>query len=449
MKKFENLNLSNDLLKAIKGLGFKTTTPIQAQAIPEVMNGHDVVGLASTGTGKTAAFGLPAIEKIDPNNKNVQVIVLCPTRELAMQVASEMNKFLKFKRKISALAIYGGQPIGKQIGALRRGAQVVIGTPGRTLDHLERRTLSLRHVKMVVLDEADEMLKMGFRQDIEAILNKTPDQKQTTLFSATMSPEILKLTKVYQNDPKVIKVAQKKVSAPTVKQLFFKVDMADKKQAFVHLLNEYQPELSIVFCNTRRKVDKVAKNLKNKGYLVEGIHGDIKQTKRDRIMSKFRKRKINILVATDVAARGIDVSNVEMVVNYEIPRDVESYVHRIGRTGRAGKTGRALSLVSRPEFRRLKDIQRYTKTDIPVQDLFLKTENVSKKDAVERQVSLKSKPFCKKMEKRVNKILSSVRKSMDYDEMPEYNRIMDKFVDNKRMLKGVAAALLKMVVEVE
>lgn len=361
---FDQLKLSPEILKAVAYLGFKTTTPIQSQAIPDVLEGRDVVGLASTGTGKTAAFMLPAIEKINPISYATQVLVLCPTRELAIQVATETNKFLKFKKDLFAVPIYGGQPIAKQIAHLRRGAQIVIGTPGRVLDHLDRRTLSLSLVKLVVLDEADEMLNMGFRADIEKILQGTQPNRQTLLFSATMSNDVLRLTQRYQKNPKQIRVEPEKQNVSAIEQICFDVEAPAKQDALRLLLDQYNPYLSIVFCNTKHKVDKVARMLQKNGYLAEGIHGDIRQSKRDAIMGRFRSNRTAILVATDVAARGIDVANIDIVFNYEIPKDVESYVHRIGRTGRAGKTGKAMSLVSREDQRKINDIRRHTKAQL-------------------------------------------------------------------------------------
>ena len=362
--KFEELNLSKELLKAISDIGFKHTTPIQSKSIPEIILGKDIIGQASTGTGKTAAFGLPAIEKIDEELKAVQVIVLCPTRELAIQVSSEMNKFLKYKNNISALPIYGGQPIQIQLFALRKCPKIIIGTPGRTLDHIERGSLKLDKVKMVILDEADEMLDMGFRIDIQQILKCTPNNRQTVLFAATMSREILNLTKKFQINPIMIKVVNEELSANMIEQSYFDIEQSRKTKLLAQLLTEHNPRLSIVFCNTRRNVDAVCNDLRAHGFCSAAIHGDIRQSKRDSIMNKFRNEKVNILVATDVAARGIDVSNVEVVFNYEIPRERESYVHRIGRTGRAGKTGKAISFVSRTEFGKLRDIMRYTNSDI-------------------------------------------------------------------------------------
>ncbi|MBD3231401.1 DEAD/DEAH box helicase [Candidatus Dependentiae bacterium] len=439
--KFEELNLSKEVLKSISKMGFQNTTPIQAQAIPEIILGRDLIGQASTGTGKTAAFSLPAIEKIDVKNKSVQVLILCPTRELAIQVGVEINKFLKHKKGIKALAVYGGQPINKQIFGLQRGVQIVIGTPGRTMDHIKRGTLQLDQLKLLVLDEADEMLNMGFRPDIEKILKFIPQKRQTVFFSATMSPEILKLTKRYQNNPKIIKVKKDKNIPTDINQIYFDVDVNKKTDALMDLININNPKLAIVFCNTKRKVDQITKILSHTGYRASGIHGDIKQTKRDKIMSKFRSGKINILVATDVAARGIDVPNIDIIFNYQLPEDAEIYVHRIGRTGRAGKAGTALSLISRKELYLLRNIKRYTKIDIIEQQL----PNSNKSNiSFSPQINI---PNYKYLEKRAHQIFGRIKISLDEDELSGYLKIMNKFIDNNSSSSNVAAALLKMIID--
>ena len=470
--KFEELNLSASLLKTVLEMGFEQATPIQAQAIPEVLAGHDIIGQASTGTGKTAAFGLPAIDKIDLQNPAIQTLILCPTRELAMQVAVEINKFLKYKNNIFALPIYGGQPINQQLFALRRRPKIIIGTPGRVLDHIQRRTLRLDKVKMVVLDEADEMLNMGFREDIERILQEIPKDRQTLLFSATMSSDILGLTKRYQKNPKYIKVAQQKLDVSAVEQVYFNVGMLKKVNILMQLLDTYNPKLSIVFCNTRRKVDEVSKTLRARGYLADGIHGDIRQVKRDRIMGSFRKGRIQILVATDVAARGIDVANIEIVFNFEIPRDVESYVHRIGRTGRAGKTGKALSLISGREFGLLRDIKRFTRTDIiqkqiptstspktpttspltsPTRSpLTSPTKSPTTNDNKPLEPNKVVLPYSENLlEEKAGHVFGRVKRSIDKGKLVSYLSIVNKLVGNKHSSADVAAALLKIVIETE
>ncbi|MCK4651111.1 DEAD/DEAH box helicase [Candidatus Babeliales bacterium] len=449
--KFEELNLSKELLKAVSDMGFEQTTPIQSKSIPEIILGNDVIGQASTGTGKTAAFGLPAIEKIDEELRAVQVLVLCPTRELAIQVSSEMNKFLKYKKNILVLPVYGGQPIQRQLFGLRRGPKIVVGTPGRTLDHIERGTLRLNKVKMVILDEADKMLDMGFRQDIEQILKWTLNNRQTVLFSATMSPDILRLTKRYQKNPKIIKVMQEKLDVAAIEQSYFDVEPSKKTDVLMQLLDLYNPKLSIVFCNTKRKVDAVYKILRAKGYLSAGIHGDIRQSKRDTIMSKFRNGSIKILVATDVAARGIDVANIEIIFNYGIPRERESYVHRIGRTGRAGKFGKAISLVSRIEFGRLRDIMRYTNTDIERKKVknLSDIEFISKdKKEIKHDTFTNTRNIIKKQDKLFGRINNHIRRTRK-EELSQYLLMMNNLVDNDNSLKNVSAALLKMVVEAE
>ena len=361
---FEQLKLSNEMLMAIADLGYEEATPIQAQAIPLLLEGRDVIGQAQTGTGKTAAFGIPAIERLDPKSKKPQVLVLCPTRELAIQVAGEISKLLKYFKGVYELPIYGGQPIDRQIRGLRRGAQIIIGTPGRMLDHLNRRTISLDDIKTVILDEADEMLNMGFRPDIEKILNRISRDRQTVMFSATMSEAVLKLARTYQQAPETVRVVHEKLTVPSITQEYFEVTGQQRMELLGRLIDHYNPSLAIVFCNTKRRVDNVAEKLASRGYLAVGIHGGLTQRQRDSVMKKFRSGTADILVATDVAARGIDVGNVEVVFNFDMPNDEEYYVHRIGRTGRAGKGGRACSFVMHRDLEVLMGIEAYTKTKI-------------------------------------------------------------------------------------
>ena len=356
--KFEDLPISDEIKRSIAEIGFEEPSPIQAQSIPVILSGKDVIGQAQTGTGKTAAFSIPILEKVDPNNKHLQAIVLCPTRELAIQVSKEIRKLGKFKSGIKTLPVYGGQPIDRQIKALKSGVQVVIGTPGRVIDHINRKTLKLDDVKMVVLDEADEMLDMGFREDIELILNQTPIERQTTFFSATMPKEILELTKLYQHEPEIIKVVRKELTVPNIKQFYIETRRANKLEVLCRLIDVYNPKLSVVFCNTKRGSDELVSELQARGYFADALHGDLKQTQRDIVMDKFRQGTIDILVATDVAARGIDVDDVDMVFNYDLPQDEEYYVHRIGRTGRAGREGVSFSFVYGKEMRKMRDIER-------------------------------------------------------------------------------------------
>lgn len=352
------------IFRAVTDMGFEAASPIQAQAIPVQMEGRDVVGQAQTGTGKTAAFGIPLLQKIDPNSKKLQAIALCPTRELAIQVADEVRRLAKYMHGIKVLPIYGGQDIVRQIRGLKDGTQIVIGTPGRVMDHMRRKTIRCEHIHTVIMDEADEMLNMGFLEDMETILSQLPQERQTVMFSATMPMEIQNIAKRFQKDPVTVKVVKKELTVPKVTQYYYEVKPKTKVEVMCRLLDMYAPKLSIAFCNTKRQVDELVQDLQGRGYFAEGLHGDLKQMQRDRVMSSFRSGATEILVATDVAARGIDVDDVEAVFNYDIPQDDEYYVHRIGRTGRAGKDGIAFSLVVGKEVYKLRDIQRYCKTKI-------------------------------------------------------------------------------------
>lgn len=361
---FNSLPLSEETLKAIEDMGFINASPIQAEAIPFLLEGRDVIGQAQTGTGKTAAFGIPIIENLDPQEKKIQALILCPTRELALQVSEEIKKLAKYKRHINLLAVYGGDPIDKQIKALKRGVSIVVGTPGRVIDHIKRGTLILNEVKTIVLDEADEMLDMGFREDIESILEELPEERQTVFFSATMAKPIMALTKKYQNSPELIKVVKNELTVASIEQYYYEIKSGLKVEVMTRLINQNDLKLMLVFCNTKRKVDEVVEELQQKGFSVEGLHGDMNQNQRNRVMAKFRSGSVTILVATDVAARGIDVNNVDAVFNYDFPLDPEYYVHRIGRTGRAGKSGKSFSFIWGKEKHRLRDVEKYTKVQI-------------------------------------------------------------------------------------
>ncbi len=363
-KTFADLNISEDLLRAVTDMGFVTPSPIQAEGIPPILAGRDVIGQAQTGTGKTAAFGIPALELIDISDRSVQVLVLCPTRELALQVADEIKKLAKYKRGLRVEAIYGGDSIERQIRSLKTGVHIVIGTPGRVMDHMDRNTLKLDNVKMMILDEADEMLDMGFREDIESILQDMPEERQTILFSATMSKPILNITQKFQKNPVLVKVVKKELTNDNIEQVYFEVKPKAKVEVMARLIDLYDLKLMLVFCNTKRKVDEVVEDLLLRGYQAEGLHGDLRQQQRNNVMSKFRSGVTSILVATDVAARGIDVDDVDAVINFDVPLDQEYYVHRIGRTGRAGKKGRAFTFVARDERYRFRDIQTYTKSKV-------------------------------------------------------------------------------------
>jgi len=349
-------------LRAVTELGFEYMTPIQERAIPMLMEGIDVIGQAQTGTGKTAAFGIPMLQQMDPSNRNLQGMILCPTRELAIQAAEELRKFSKYMHGIKMVPIYGGQDITRQIKALKGGAQIIVGTPGRVMDHMRRHTIKLVDVKMVVLDEADEMLNMGFREDMETILSEITQEHQTALFSATMPQAILDITDKYQKNAMLIRVTKKELTIPLVKQNYFVVKNVYKEEVISRLLEVYGFRRSIIFCNTKRMVDELAENLKNRGFEAEGLHGDMTQKQRDFVMGRFKSGGLEILIATDVAARGIDVDDLEAVFNYDVPQDIEYYVHRIGRTGRAGKEGMAFTFAYGRELYRIRDIERICKT---------------------------------------------------------------------------------------
>lgn len=361
---YRESGIDERIIRAVEELGFEHMTPIQEQAIPVFLSGRDVIGQAQTGTGKTAAFGIPILEKIDPENKNLQAVILCPTRELAMQAADELRKFAKYMQGIKVLPIYGGQDIVKQIKNLKGGVQVIVGTPGRVMDHMRRHTVKMNHIHTVVLDEADEMLNMGFREDIETILKEVPEMRQTGLFSATMPKPILDITKRYQKDAVFLKMTPKEVTIPLIKQAYYQVQRKDKEEVLCRLLDYYDPGRALIFCNTKRMVDELTEHLKKRGYAVEGLHGDLTQGQRDTVMNLFKSGHADILIATDVAARGIDVDNVEAVFNYDVPEDIEYYVHRIGRTGRAGKKGRSFTLVTGREVFKIRDIERICHTKI-------------------------------------------------------------------------------------
>ncbi len=381
---FNQLNLSAEIQKAIGQMGFEEATPIQSMAIPEILAGKDIIGQAQTGTGKTCAFGIPAIEILDTKVPGVQILTLCPTRELAIQVSEELKSLCKFKKGIKILPIYGGQSIERQITALKGRPQIIIGTPGRVMDHMRRHTLKLENLKMMILDEADEMLNMGFREDIDVILKELPEERQTLLFSATMPKEILDITKLYQKNPTHIKTVHKELTMPSIDQYYLEVRESSKLELLCRLIDANNLKSTMVFCNTKRRADEVTTHLQARGYSAEALHGDMKQTERDRVMNKFRKGMVETLVATDVAARGIDVNDIEAVFNYDLPTDEEYYVHRIGRTGRAGKKGVSYSFIFGRDFYKLRDIQRYTKSEIQL----LKPPTISDLEEVKKDGAL-------------------------------------------------------------
>jgi len=357
---YENERIERSLIQ----MGFEEFTEIQKRTIPLIKEGKDVIGHSQTGTGKTAAFTLPILDDIDFNNKDVQAIVLCPTRELAVQVKSEIDKIGKYLPELKTIAVYGGEPISKQIYKLKRKPQIVIGTPGRTIDHINRKLIKLQNVKYLVLDEADEMLKMGFIDDIETIISSTNEDRQTTMFSATMPKPIVKLSRKYMNNPEIVSVVSGDETNKDITQYYYNVKDKNKVEAVARLLHVYNPKLTLIFCNTKRKVDDVTRELTKKGYNVDKIHGDLQQTNRLHVLDKFHKGVLDMLVATDVAARGLDIKNVEAVINYDVPEKADYYIHRIGRTGRIGNKGYSFTLVSRVEMSRIEQILKFTKSNI-------------------------------------------------------------------------------------
>jgi ATP-dependent RNA helicase DeaD len=357
---FQELGLSSSLMQSISKMGFEEPSPIQAQTIPLALQNKDVIGQAQTGTGKTAAFGIPLIEKIDVKNEGIQAVVVAPTRELAIQVSEELYK-IGYHKRSRVLPIYGGQDINRQIRSLKKNPHIIVGTPGRLLDHINRKTIRLNTVHTMVLDEADEMLNMGFIEDIESILSNVPPERQTLLFSATMPDPIRRIAEKFMQDPELVKVKAKEMTVPNITQYYLETQERKKFDILTRLLDIQSPELAIVFGRTKRRVDELSEALTLRGYTAEGIHGDLTQAKRMSTLRKFKEGAIEVLVATDVAARGLDISGVTHVYNFDVPQDPESYVHRIGRTGRAGKTGMAMTFVTPREMDIVKNIERTTK----------------------------------------------------------------------------------------
>lgn len=422
---FTELGLPEEIVRAVTEMGFTEATEIQSKAIPVMLESRDLVGKSNTGTGKTAAFGIPAIAGLEKGSKSVQVLVLCPTRELAMQACDEIKKFAAYMPWVRPCAVYGGAAMDRQISELKRGANIVVGTPGRVMDHIGRKTLRLENLRTIILDEADEMLNMGFREDIETILQFVPEERQTVLFSATMPPPIMAITKQYQTDPVVIKVESKARTVESIEQKYFEVPMGRKTDALRMLLIAYEPRLSMVFCNTKKMVDELTDALVSKGFKASGLHGDMKQQSRTQVLNAFKSGAINVLIATDVAARGIDVDDVDAVFNYDLPQDNEYYIHRIGRTGRAGKSGAAYTIISgRKQFYELRDISKFIKTEIVRADLPTREEIVKRKS-----------------ERVSEKIISSCE-SGKYDKyISEVSKLMS---ENDLSAEQIAAALLGM-----
>lgn len=423
--KFMEMDIKKEIKKAIQDMGFEEATPIQREAIPTVITGKDFIGIAQTGTGKTCAFGIPVIEKVDTKKDVVQALILCPTRELAVQTGQEIQTLAAHVKGLKLCTVYGGQQIDRQIMALKKKPQIIIGTPGRVMDHIRRKTLKLENIEMFVLDEADEMLNMGFRQDLDYILENANETRQTVLFSATMSKDILKITKKYLNaDAEKIEIEHKTITSPNIEQYLIELKSANKTEMLCRILDAEDISLSVIFCNTKRKVDELVDELSLRGYAVGAIHGDMKQGQRDAVMKKFKTGKINVLIATDVAARGIDIDDIEVIFNYDIPQDEEYYVHRIGRTGRAGKKGKSISFITNREKGKIRDIQKYT-------------------NAKMERYEVPSIKFVN--EKKINNLLNKVIEQISTDDLSEESEILQNFVkDSETSMASIAAALIKM-----
>ncbi|MDF2614250.1 MAG: box helicase [Clostridia bacterium] len=431
---FNQLEISEEIKKAVTDMGFEETTPIQTKAIPVLLEGKDVIAQAPTGTGKTCAFGIPAIESIDTLNDKVQVLILCPTRELVIQTAEELKALCKYKEGVRALPIYGGQQIDRQILALKKKPQIIIGTPGRVMDHLRRKTLRFEHLNMIILDEADEMLNMGFREDIDIILESVPGDKQFVLFSATLPKAIMDIANKYQNDAVKINVVHKVMTVPTVEQFYLEARESSKVEILSRLIDANNFKLSVVFCNTKKRVDDLCKDLQARGYSAEALHGDMKQLQRDSVMGRFRSGLIDILIATDVAARGIDVDDIDAVFNFDVPSDEEYYVHRIGRTGRAKREGVSYTFAAGRELSKLRDIQKYTKSKIKL---------------------IKPPTIEDIKENKLSGILDEVKETLEQGKLTKYVKYIEQMLDelgdvnqdNYATSLELAAAFLKMTMK--
>jgi len=421
---FTELGLSADILKAVDKMGFEEASPIQTAVIPTILAGRDVVGQSSTGSGKTVAFAIPAIEKTDPKIRAVQVLILCPTRELAVQVAEETGKIAFFKRGVMGVPIYGGQSYERQFRALAAGAQVVIGTPGRVMDHMERGTLKLDKLKLVILDETDRMLDMGFRDDIEKILKSVPATRQLLFFSATIPRAIQDLISRYSKDPAWIKIDSVAQNAPQVEQVYFEVDRRSKIEALTRLIDVNDFRYGIIFCSTKIMVDDLDEYLHSRGYMTDRLHGDITQAQRDRVMDKFRRRGFEFLVATDVAARGLDVDDLEVVINFDLPNDAEDYTHRIGRTGRAGRKGQAFTFVSGQEIYKLQSMVRWAKLNI-------RRGTIPSLDEVE--------------EARSNVFVEKIRATLEAKQFKPHDRMIDRLLDEGFASTDICSVLIHML----
>lgn len=423
---FSELGLPDDLLAAIEILGYERPSPIQALSIPPALAGKDILGLSATGSGKTAAFALPALANVDVTQRFPQVLILCPTRELAVQVCEEVHRLGARKKGLQATPVYGGAPMDRQLRALRDGAQVVVGTPGRLLDHLKRGSFDASRIRMAILDEADRMLDMGFKEEMDEILAALPDQRQILFFSATMNRGVSTFIKKFGNNPEIIEIEQKAMTVSTVEQAYYEVRQRSKVEVLSRILDMNPPRLGIIFCNTKRSVDECTEDLVNRGYAADRLHGDITQQMRERVLKRFRDGAVELLVATDVAARGLDIDEIDIVFNYDLPTDPEDYVHRIGRTGRAGRSGRAVSFVFGKEIYRLQAIERYTRQVI-------KREKIPSVEQVEGR--------------RADMIFESLKERLETGGFDSYQENIDRLLEQGHTPTDIAGALITMLRE--
>ena len=426
--RFNELNLSREVLQSIEEMGFVNPSEVQENTIPKILEGHDLLAQAQTGTGKTASFGIPMIEKIEDNNyESLQALVLVPTRELARQVSEELKKLSKHKKFIKVVAIYGGADMRKQLRELKSGASIVVGTPGRVMDHMKRKTIKINDLKFLTLDEADEMFDMGFRDDMKTIIEKTNSDRQTLFFSATFDNNIKEFSKRYQDNPKKVIIEKKELTAEKIKQYYLELNRNMKTEILNRLLLIKKPKKSIIFCNTKRMVESLEVEIAQRGYKVDSLHGDMRQSSRDNVMKKFRNNTIDILIATDVAARGLDVSDIDVVFNYDLPQQAEYYVHRIGRTARAGKNGVSFTFVTNKDYSKFREIEKYA--NIKMERLDLPTKYDVEKESMENLFS---------------KVSDSILKAEDNT---DYTEVLNKLLSQGYSLYDISASLLRMVNE--
>jgi ATP-dependent RNA helicase DeaD len=423
---FADLGLPDVLLSAVLDMGFESPSPIQAKTIPLALQGKDLIGLSQTGSGKTAAFALPTLAGIDPHLAEPQALIVCPTRELAVQVCEEVFRLGCKIKGLRALPVYGGTPIDRQLKGLRKGAHVVVGTPGRLLDHLKRRSFDPRNIKTVILDEADRMLDMGFQEEMEELLAALPEDRQTMFFSATMNRRVSRLIDNFGKKPETIEIERRSLTVDAIDQSCYEVRQRSKVEVLSRVLDIDPPRLAVVFCNTKRLVDEVTEGLLARGYAADRLHGDMTQQMRERVLARFRESTIEILVATDVAARGLDVDDIDLVVNYEIPHDPEDYVHRIGRTGRAGRSGRAVSFVFGRDIYRLQTIEKYTRQSI-------RRERVPSQEQVEG--------------KRADKLFQMIQERLESGKVGDYQSYLDRLLEQGHTATDIANAAFTLLRE--